>query len=264
MATYLLAWNPNRWHWDNLQDIVSAYQRGETVYSTWSCGRNKSIRVGDTVFLIRLGREPKGIFAHGTVVSPSLEDTHWEDPNKTSQYVEYHINAIVNPETDKIITRSYLDSPPYSQMHWNIQGSGVRIPDEIAAALLVDWSHLVAAMPSAFPDDIDTTQTYFEGAQRIVVVNSYERNAVARKVCINHFGVSCVVCGFNFGMFYGEVGQGLIHVHHLVPISSIGESYELDPIQDLQPVCPNCHAIIHRRTPPFTVEEVKEMIRLKQ
>lgn len=31
-------------------------------------------------------------------------------------------------------------------------------------------------------------------------------------------------------------------------------------IQDLRPVCPTCHAVIHTRTPPLTIEEIQAMI----
>ena len=57
-------------------------------------------------------------------------------------------------------------------------------------------------------------------------------------------------------MTYGEVAEGLIHVHHLRSLSEVGEEYIVDPIADLRPVCPNCHAVLHTRTPPFSIEEV--------
>ena len=42
-------------------------------------------------------------------------------------------------------------------------------------------------------------------------------------------------------------------------ISDIGKEYEVDPIKDLIPVCPNCHAMIHSKRPAFTIEEIKEI-----
>jgi 5-methylcytosine-specific restriction protein A len=45
-----------------------------------------------------------------------------------------------------------------------------------------------------------------------------------------------------------------------VPISDVGEEYVVDPIRDLTPVCPNCHAMLHRQTPPLTIEELKQAI----
>jgi 5-methylcytosine-specific restriction protein A len=87
--------------------------------------------------------------------------------------------------------------------------------------------------------------------------NACERNLEARRRCIEHYGARCVVCGLDFGKVYGEVAEGLIHVHHLKPISEVGESYVIDPVEDLRPVCPNCHAVIHlRREPPYLIEDV--------
>jgi 5-methylcytosine-specific restriction protein A len=68
----------------------------------------------------------------------------------------------------------------------------------------------------------------------------------------------------NFEKFYGVVGKGFIEVHHLIPLSDIKKEYELDPIKDLRPVCPNCHAMIHMRKPPYTPEEILSLINASQ
>ena len=68
------------------------------------------------------------------------------------------------------------------------------------------------------------------------------------------------MCGFNFGKRYGLAAERCIHVHHLRPLSEIKASYTVDPKEDLRPVCPNCHAVIHCRKPPFTLEEVRDML----
>ncbi|MDJ0530571.1 MAG: HNH endonuclease, partial [Microcystis sp. M53600_WE12] len=70
----------------------------------------------------------------------------------------------------------------------------------------------------------------------------------------------CFVCGFDFSKVYGELGDGFIHVHHLRPLSEIKQQYRVDPINDLRPVCPNCHAMIHRRTPPLSIKELQEVL----
>ena len=49
------------------------------------------------------------------------------------------------------------------------------------------------------------------------------------------------MCGFDLVSRYGELGDGYIHVHHLKELSSLRRSYQVDPIKDLRPVCPNCH-----------------------
>jgi hypothetical protein len=116
---------------------------------------------------------------------------------------------------------------------------------------------------SVLPEEIVGNQMYQEGAKKQITVNTYERSDTARKKCIQHYGVKCFVCGFDFQNKYGDVGIGFIHVHHLQPLSTITEEYELDPINDLRPVCPNCHAIIHRRNPPHTLEEMKDIVQNK-
>ncbi|PSQ81578.1 MAG: HNH endonuclease, partial [Bacteroidetes bacterium QS_8_68_15] len=100
-----------------------------------------------------------------------------------------------------------------------------------------------------------------EGAVREVKVNAYERSAAARRRCIAHHGTECYVCGFDFEERYGEAGEGFIHVHHEKPLAAAEQEQEVDPIADLKPVCPNCHGIIHRRTPPYTTEETRQMLR---
>lgn len=102
--------------------------------------------------------------------------------------------------------------------------------------------------------------TYVEGAVRVHISTRYERDQEARNACIEHYGASCVVCAFDFGKVYGELGEGFIHVHHLLPISAVGGSHEVDPVVDLRPVCPNCHAMLHKRTQPLTIEELQDAL----
>lgn len=95
-------------------------------------------------------------------------------------------------------------------------------------------------------EEITNPDELIEGAKKTLIVNQYERNPEARRQCIKARGCYCHVCGLDFAEKYGEIGEGFIHVHHLVPLSSIGKDYVVDPIKDLIPVCPNCHAMLHR------------------
>lgn len=84
-----------------------------------------------------------------------------------------------------------------------------------------------------------------EGAVKYVNSIRYERNRKARELCLSYHGKTCKRCGLNFEESYGAKYAGLIEVHHIIPISEIGASYIVDPIKDLIPLCPNCHAIVH-------------------
>ena len=99
-----------------------------------------------------------------------------------------------------------------------------------------------------------------EGDRFTVVTNKYERSAVNRFLCLAKHGTSCSICGFDFKKKYGEIGDGFIHVHHVVPVSKLGPGYVVDPEKDLIPVCPNCHAMLHRREPPYLPEDLHQMI----
>lgn len=111
-------------------------------------------------------------------------------------------------------------------------------------------------------EELPSDVIFSEGAVRTVTVNAYERNSRARARCIAHWGAICAVCGFEFGRVYGPEFSGFIHVHHVVPLSTIRKSYRLNPIRDLRPVCPNCHAALHHtRTEPLSIDELRKRIR---
>ena len=108
-----------------------------------------------------------------------------------------------------------------------------------------------------YPED---DEKLYEGALITVKANKYERNQKARRECVAKKGYQCLVCGKDFEATYGEIGKNFIHVHHLTPISSIGKEYQLNVDTDLVPVCPNCHYMLHRKDPPYTIEELKEIL----
>src|SRR5437879_4518469 len=149
MTTYLLTWVQENWNWESFNSDVETILKNGRHIDTWSCGTTKKISPDDRFFLVKLGKEPKGIIASGWV--------------------------------------------------------------------------------------------------RTSTVNYYERDSQAREVCINHFGLRCRVCKMDFEETYGDIGRGFIHVHHLKPLHEIGKEYKLKPLDDLRPVCPNCHAMLHKR-----------------
>jgi len=121
------------------------------------------------------------------------------------------------------------------------------------------------AYPSAgvvYPDEVNLKSSeYTEGSVKQVTINAYERDPKARVDCITKYGAICQVCDFNFEDVYGEIGRGFIHVHHKVDIATIGKSYQVDPINDLVPVCPNCHAMLHTETPAMKIEKLRKLLK---
>ncbi len=132
------------------------------------------------------------------------------------------------------------------------------LKDEIISVLdKMDWIYY----DKIAEEETETTEYDLkEGAVKQIFINSYERNPIARKICIENHGYCCTVCGFDFEKIYGEIGKQFIHVHHLIEISKRGKEYKVDPTKDLLPVCPNCHAMLHMKTPPLSVIQLKEMM----
>lgn len=92
-----------------------------------------------------------------------------------------------------------------------------------------------------------------------VQVSRYERDPDARRVCLAFHGTSCAACGFSFESAYGGDAPEALAVHHVVPPEMLDSGYQLDPIADLIPLCPNCHAVAHSVNPPRTVSELRNM-----
>lgn len=113
---------------------------------------------------------------------------------------------------------------------------------------------------TGLPTEERHAERFFEGAVRLVAVNVFERDSRARSACIEHYGCVCVVCGFDFAAAYGSIGEGFIHVHHVQDLAMIGCEYEVDPIEDLRPVCPNCHAMLHTEAPAMGIDSLRTII----
>ena len=121
-----------------------------------------------------------------------------------------------------------------------------------------NWYASDDEMVIRLPEEVEKPEQYIEGVSSKVAVNRYERNRVARAKCIETHGYICAVCSIDFEEVYGPIGTHYIHVHHIVPLSKIKKGYRLDPVKDLIPVCPNCHAMIHITEPVLTVEQMRQ------
>lgn len=133
--------------------------------------------------------------------------------------------------------------------HVELQGSGLR--------LRPTGERHAHSFAEAAPMD----EPVVEGARRTYLRSAYERDPEARRRCVAAHGTDCAVCGFSFGAVYGPEFNGYIHVHHLRPLSEVGAAHTVDPVQDLRPVCPNCHAVLHSREPALNIEDVRALLK---
>lgn len=266
--TFLFAWNPNKWDWVDLQKKINQIETVGYTEERWSCGNSKSIKKGDRVFLIRLGQEPRGIMGSGYAKSSIYVASHWDGTEgNTSNYIDIDFDILINPEENVLFDKEALEViDPNNIQNWFPHQSGISIKQEIVGALESKWFNFIIEhkyIKNSFVSvDIlnGANETFCEGKSKDVMQTRYERNPEARKRCLLHYGYSCKVCSFNFEDHFGEVGKGYIHVHHINQISEIRKEYNINPIKDLIPVCPNCHVMIHSKRPAFTIEEIKAII----
>lgn len=265
MKTSLLLWNPRKWDWDTLESDIEEVDRTGRSSQRWSCGITKSIQPGDRIYLLRVGKEPKGIIASGFAFSEPFYQRHWSGEARDALYIDVDFEVLLNADKEPILMTDSLETGVLRTQNWHPQASGTSVNPDLADELEEIWFHFLndsKIRNNPFvPTKSGKQKTYFEGTPNEITLTKYERNPHARKKCIEHYGFSCIVCGFDFESTYGEVGHDYIHVHHLFQVASVGKIYEVDPIKDLRPVCPNCHSIIHRNKNAYSIEEVREFVR---
>ncbi|MCF2494286.1 HNH endonuclease [Dyadobacter chenhuakuii] len=264
MNYYLFVWNPLVWEWPNLEQAIEQINERGSYIEDWSCSAHRKVKPGDRAFLMKLGVAPKGIIGSAIIISDAVrtDGRRGEEKIVSRMRVKLDFDILLNPDVDPILPYDILNQGEFSKQNWLSQSSGISIRPNLVAELEALWFDFVSTQ--GLRNNPFTAQNeqhlYMEGASNQILVTKYERNIQARKRCLEHHGYSCMACKLNFRDRYGDVGKNYIHVHHKSQISKIGKSYSVNPLEDLVPVCPNCHAMIHQRQNPYTIEEVSQFL----
>lgn len=273
MPAYLLTWNPLRYdkRWSREAGRLA---RGQRVSAKWATGVNKSIKPGDRLFFVRVGNEPRGIFASAVATSGSYQGEHWDleraARGEVANYVDFVFEALLDPDRDPLFDPRSI--PALRSGNWSPQGSGAGIKEKFLKTLEASWNqHLHtrgrAAAPKRVPpknqamlavnglpslDAEAEANEMPEGAVRWRYTLHRQRESRLRsrklaEVLARQGRLVCEVpgCGFDFHDFYGELGRDFAHVHHLRPLASRAKP-EATRLEELAVVCANCHAMIHR------------------
>lgn len=264
MTTYLFAWNPKKWDWkeDELNAKILEVHRLGHASDRWSCGNRRTLAVGSRFFLIRLGKEPRGIVGSGTTTSPPKPRPHWDhelrQAGRNTVSVDIQFDFLSKQPQ---VSFADLMGGAFSHVSWAIQASGVALAPEAAAWLEALWARRTSGADPSSAEEEPSNQVFAEGAVKRVTVNAFERNPQARAACLAHFGYRCVACGLLLEAIYGPIAAEFVHVHHTVPLATVSRDYRVDAKKDLRPVCPNCHAIIHRRATPLSIDAVQKLVK---
>lgn len=144
-SAWLLSWNPANWSWDTFANDRKRAAAGELVRHSWRCS-NSSAAVGDPVFLVRTGSQPRGLIARGTVARAPYRDRHY-DPERaatgeSAQFIDVDFTDIRDPSQDPYLTTDDLRARVSADQHWSPQGSGIGISAETTEALDAAWERL--------------------------------------------------------------------------------------------------------------------------
>jgi hypothetical protein len=109
-----------------------------------------------------------------------------------------------------------------------------------------------------------------EGIKRNSNVSLYKRSRLLRDFALKHYlkknHIRCSACTFDFYDFYGFIGKDYIEIHHLKPVFQYDDEdknvFLERALNNLAPVCSNCHRIIHRnRQQPLSLEIISSYVK---
>lgn len=137
MRAFLFAWNPDKWEWPDLElDVKDLAETGIFV-DAWSCSSHKAVREGDKAYLIKLGKEPKGIMGSGFISSePFMGENHRGQPRMR---ILVNFDRLLNPYKEEILSLDVLKSGALASQHWSTQSSGIAIKPELVYELESVW-----------------------------------------------------------------------------------------------------------------------------
>ncbi|MFQ6612321.1 MAG: HNH endonuclease [Fidelibacterota bacterium] len=97
------------------------------------------------------------------------------------------------------------------------------------------------------------------GLDQIPPMRNLRRNRRIVREAQARYSAVCEACGDNLMKKYGLLGKGYVQFHHRKPLGD-NPNPQLSSWKDLAPLCPNCHAMIHRTNPTMPVEQFKKEI----
>lgn len=268
MGAVVLGWNP-----------ATAFGAGpgradyglaaSTVDSTglfatrWRVGRGQQLDPGTDVWLFAQGRHGRGLLGHGVVAAAPLPGSAL--PARLGLLAGIVFDLLL-PPGDALPVDELADSVP--ELHWNaVRSTGTAVPPAAEVRLRAAWTVFLRSRPvpadelSAADPTVPLPGSLPHDSLRQIAVSRYEHDPDAVRRCVAFHGTSCAACGLSLEELYGPSGAGFVQVHHIVPPAAITPDYALDPVADLVPLCPNCHAMAHRGVPdPYTPGELRRML----
>jgi hypothetical protein len=141
MKAYLFGWNPQKFAWSDMDDDIKKLAGTGKLKDNWSVISHKSIRPGDRAFIVRVGVEPKGIFASGIVASEAYPAFR----NGRHYYrITIALDVLLNPDKERILTLDILKTGNLAWQNWTPQASGISIKPELVDEVEQVWLNFLS------------------------------------------------------------------------------------------------------------------------
>jgi hypothetical protein len=136
LKAYLFGWNPIKWKWEDLEADIARLKAEGQIEDHWSVASYKAIQPGDRAYIIRLGLEPKGIFASGYIASEPYVAFR---KGRHYHRIAITIDIMLNPDKERILTMDILKTGNLAAQNWTPQASGISIRPELVDELEGVW-----------------------------------------------------------------------------------------------------------------------------
>ena len=236
------------------EELIRVYTENNDKAGAWSGQGRMSLR---NVSIDSLPEALKNAFE--TSVDGRISVTHYVKNLKENHNFSREIDPTGSDFTKRLYKESLekvLETVPeeyendfYRGYHWNCE-----VIERIrnASKHEINWDEETVQEETA-----GTT----EGKRTVYYTTKYERSSKNREAAIRIHGTKCMICGFDFGQKYGELGKGYIEVHHIKPLATLEQEVVINPETDLICVCANCHRMLHRfKNYIVTVEELTYIV----
>ena len=145
MKAYLFGWNPLKWPWEDLDEDIKKLSSTGKLEDNWSVVSHKTIQPGDRAYIVRLGVEPKGIFASGIISTNPFPAFR---KGRSYYRIGIALDVLLNPNKEQILSMDILKTGDLSAQNWTPQASGISIKPRLVEELEGVWLDLLSTKES--------------------------------------------------------------------------------------------------------------------
>ncbi|HGM7194907.1 TPA: HNH endonuclease [Serratia marcescens] len=216
----------------------------------------KKIEIGDIVLLVRTRAKEGDIPILCKIKfilnesSPELSKSLWGDER-------FPLIFLFESEVISYSWKELVNDLGYSHK-FRPNGSIYRVVEERLNVHDGADGYLRKIRKSMYGDNLKNEYLFTEGLRQRKETSFFSRNPRLVSIAKEIHGYRCHVCNFDFEEYYGDIGKGFIECHHLNPLSERNSEEIIQThLKDVITICSNCHKMIHKRSPPFSIEELK-------